>query len=151
MSIGVIKMFNQAYGISTFSSTAPVTMACIIEGNNIVQIDAYGNKRVIGVTQSAYDELEKISTEYYNKLVEVGIIEVQKTPEQLQQEQVQMMSELMEQMKQVKAEMEVLKNAKSTNAGPNVQNEPTGQQQTNDGLAAGTVNSRQYNKPKSGS
>ena len=86
---------------------------CVIENGNIMQVDFYGNKSKIGVTNDVYAELEKISGEYYNKLVEMGAIVPPKTPEQMQEENLQLMSEMMNQIKTMKAELEVLKNDKS--------------------------------------
>lgn len=60
-------------------------------------------------------------TEYYNKLVELGIIIPPKTQEQIQQEQIQMMSEMMAQIQKIKTEMEALKNDKSANNSKNAQ------------------------------
>ena len=62
---------------------------------NIIQVDFYGNRQRIGVTQSAYDELEKISNEYYNKLVELKVITPPKTSEEIQQEQTQLMADML--------------------------------------------------------
>lgn len=120
-------------------TTYPQTITCMIENGNIMQVDFYGNKQIVGVTTEAYKELEKISTEYYNKLVELGAIVPPKTPEQIQQETMQMMSEMMAQMQKMKAEMEELKNGKSSSDSANVTAEPAGQQQAAERVAAGAV------------
>lgn len=71
----------------------------VIEGDKICDKDLYGNKTVIGVTNKAYEDLNKITEEYYNKLVELGVIVPEKTPEQIQQEQNQLMQELLRQIR----------------------------------------------------
>ena len=71
----------------------------VIEGDKICDKDLYGNKTVIGVTNKAYEDLNKITEEYYNKLVELGVIVPEKTPEQIQQEQSKLMQELLQQIK----------------------------------------------------
>lgn len=100
----------------------PQAVMCTIEGNIIYQIDLYGQKKEIGIIKSAYDELEKISNEYYEKLVELKVIVPPKSPEQIQQETINVMNQMMEQMKSMHAELEALKNGtRSTNAYADVE------------------------------
>ena len=74
-----------------FSYNASITagrtqrIMCIIEDDKIYSVD-YTGKQFIGYTLNAYDELQNITTEYYNKLVEEGIIEIPKTAEELLKE-----------------------------------------------------------------
>ena len=49
-------------------------LACVVDGTDIYQTDYAGNRQLIGKTLSAYSELEQTTTEYYNKLVELGVI-----------------------------------------------------------------------------
>lgn len=107
---------NMNLGITSSSvlTTYPQTMTCIVDGTNIIQVDFYGNRQKIGVTQNAYDELEKISNEYYNKLVELKVITQPKTPEQQMQEQTELMADMLKEMQNMKREIEVLKNDQST-------------------------------------
>lgn len=86
----------------------------IIENDDILNIDFYGNKNKVGVTTKKYEELSNICDKYYNKLVELGAITPPKTQEQIIQEQTQLMHEMINQMAHMKQEIEVLKNAKST-------------------------------------
>ena len=97
---------NMNLGITSSSvlTTYPQTMTCIVDGTNIIQVDFYGNRQRIGVTQSAYDELEKISNEYYNKLVELKVITPPKTSEEIQQEQTQLMADMLKEMQNMKEE-----------------------------------------------
>lgn len=61
-------------------------MNCAVDGADIVQVDYMGNRRIIGKTQAAYEELEGTTTQYYEKLVELGVIVPEKTPEQMMSE-----------------------------------------------------------------
>lgn len=116
---------------------AKMPVQCIVDNGEIYQVDFYGQKTKIGVAVETYNELEKISTEYYNKLVELGEIKPPKTPEQIQQETMQMMSDMMTQMQKMKNELEELKNAQSSNVGKDVQDELAGQSETGNGMATG--------------
>lgn len=119
---------NMNLGITSSSvlTTYPQTMTCIVDGTNIIQVDFYGNRQKIGVTQGAYDELEKISNEYYNKLVELKVITQPKTPEQQMQEQTELMAEMLKEMQNMKREIEVLKNDQSASCSTNAEIKPTG-------------------------
>lgn len=119
---------NMNLGITSSSvlTTYPQTMTCIVDGTNIIQVDFYGNRQKIGVTQNAYDELEKISNEYYNKLVELKVITQPKTPEQQMQEQTELMADMLKEMQNMKREIEVLKNDQSTSSSTNVEIKPAG-------------------------
>lgn len=65
-------------------------VSAIIEGSGIYSYDTYsGQKQQIGVTNECYTQLQNTAREatdkaeeYYNKLVEVGVIVPPKTPEQ---------------------------------------------------------------------
>lgn len=119
---------NMNLGITSSSvlTTYPQTMTCIVDGTNIIQVDFYGNRQKVGVTQSAYDELEKISNEYYNKLVELKVITQPKTPEQQMQEQTELMADMLKEMQNMKREIEVLKNDQSTSCSTNAETKPSG-------------------------
>ena len=119
---------NMNLGITSSSvlTTYPQTMTCIVDGTNIIQVDFYGNRQKIGVTQNAYDELEKISKEYYNKLVELKVITQPKTPEQQMQEQTELMADMQKEMQNMKREIEVLKNDQSTSCSTNSETKPAG-------------------------
>lgn len=94
---------------STLKTTA--SGICTIEDGVIYEINSlYGQKNRIGVTDATYNELKNLADEYYKKLVELGAIVPPKTPEELQNETMQMMSGMLEQMKAMKAELEELKN-----------------------------------------
>jgi hypothetical protein len=69
-----------------------------------------GNKKLIGKTCAAYGELEETTTEYYNKLVELGVITPQKPPEQLMAEMQGTMLEMSKIIAGLSAEVKELKN-----------------------------------------
>lgn len=58
---------------------------CLIENGVIYQVDTY-NKVPIGYTNEAYNELQQTTDEYYNKLVELGVIVPPKSQEQINAE-----------------------------------------------------------------
>lgn len=111
---------------NTVLTAYPQTITCVLNGTDIIQVDLYGNKKKVGVTQAAYEELEKISNEYYNKLVELKVITPPKTPEEIQQEQTQIMADILKEMQRMQHEIEVLKNDQSTSGSTNVEIKPTG-------------------------
>lgn len=85
-------------------------MSCYTDGDNIFQTDYMGNKvGSIGVTNKRYLELKEICDKYYDKLVELGAIKKEKTPEELAQEQTEMMTKMMEQMKYLQDELSAIK------------------------------------------
>ena len=111
---------------NTVLTAYPQTITCVLNGTDIIQVDLYGNKKKVGITQAAYEELEKISTEYYNKLVELKVITPPKTPEEIQQEQTQIMADILKEMQRMQHEIEVLKNDQSTSSSTNVEIKPAG-------------------------
>mgnify|MGYP006991678221 CR=1 FL=1 len=99
---------GETYAFQGFSATNMVT--CYIDGENIVQLDYMGTRRVIGKTMAAYSELESTATEYYNKLVELGVIEAPKTPEELVKEMQKNMSDMAQVIAALTAEVKEMKN-----------------------------------------
>lgn len=88
-------------------------VACV-ENGNIYQFNSFtGQKLLVGVTQQTFDELQSITDGYYNKLVEVGVITPPKTPEQIIEEQQKAMQDMYGLIKDLKAEVEVLKNGRN--------------------------------------
>lgn len=80
------------FSFSGFSATN--MLACVVDGGDIYQTDYAGNRQMIGKTLSAYNELEQTTTEYYNKLVELGIIVPPKSQEELMAEMQKSMLEM---------------------------------------------------------
>lgn len=83
-----------------------------IEGDNIISTDFYGNKQIVGVTTKKHQETLDLLNNYYNKLVEVGIIQKEKSPEELASEQNKMMQEMFAQMKAMQEKLDNLQNEK---------------------------------------
>lgn len=72
---------------------------CTVEDGVIYEVNAlYGTKTRVGVTDGKYNELKELADSYYNKLVELGAIVPPKTPEQIQQETMQVMQGMLKQM-----------------------------------------------------
>lgn len=96
---------------------------CTVEDGIIYEFNPLlnGSKNRVGVTDAVYNELKSISDEYYKKLVELGAITPPKTPEQIQQETMELMSGMLTEIKAMKQEMEVMKNERN-NAGQNARN-----------------------------
>lgn len=83
-----------------------------IEGDNIISTDFYGNKQVVGVTTKKHQETLDLLNTYYNKLVDLGVIEKEKSPEELVSEQNKMMQEMFAQMKAMQEKLDSLQNEK---------------------------------------
>ena len=96
---------------------------CTVEDGIIYEFNPLlnGSKNRVGVTDAVYNELKAISDEYYKKLVELGAITPPKTPEQIQQETMELMSGMLTEIKAMKQEMELMKNERS-NVGSDVRN-----------------------------
>lgn len=89
-------------------------VACV-ENGFIYQFNSYtGQKIQVGVTQQTFDELKTITDGYYDKLVEVGVITPPKSPEAIIEEQQKAMQDMFSLIKDLKAEVEVLKNGRNS-------------------------------------
>lgn len=80
----------------------------VIEGDNIMSSDFYGNKTLIGVTMKKYQETLDLLNNYYNKLIELGVIEKEKTPEEIAKEQQDMIKTMMIQMQHMQEKIDCL-------------------------------------------
>lgn len=91
-----------------------------LEGQIIYQLNGFGfgnsNRVQVGVSLQAYNELKAMCQQYYDKLVEVGVIQKEKTPAELQAEQAQMMANMLAVVKELKSEVEALKNERRNNS-----------------------------------
>ncbi len=73
---------------------------CIIDGTNIYQYDGV-SKKAIGVIADEFEALQKITDNYYTKLVELGAIVPPKTQEEINadlQQQLQKSQEINQQI-----------------------------------------------------
>lgn len=101
---------NESFSFSGFSSNM---LPCVVDGTDIYQTDYMGNRQVIGKTLSSYNELEQTTTEYYNKLVEIGVIVPPKSQEELMAEMQKSMLEMSGIIAGLSNELKELKNRES--------------------------------------
>ena len=96
-----------------------------IDGDNIVSTDFYGNKQIVGVTMKKYQDTLDLLNTYYNKLIELGVIEKEKTPEDIAKEQQQMMQAMFTQMQMMQEKLDNLQKNTDENImkGENNENE----------------------------
>lgn len=95
------------FSFSGFSASN--MFACVADGTDIYQTDYIGNRKLIGKTMSAYNELEQTTTEYYNKLVELGVIIPPKSQEELMGEMQKTMADMTGIIAALSAEVKELK------------------------------------------
>lgn len=115
---------NESFAFQGYSMTNQ--LLCYIDGEDIYQVDYMGgNKRLIGKTCSAYKELEDTTTEYYNKLVEIGVIQKPQDPQELMQEMQKSMLEMSGIIKSLSDEVrELKKNGNEHNSIGSIENVP---------------------------
>lgn len=101
-------------------------MMCVIDNGDIFQADYFGNRQqIIGKTVAAYEELESTTQQYYDKLVELGVITPPKTQEQLMSEMQSAMSDMADVIKGLSAQVkELKKNGSQTDHSGSVENVP---------------------------
>lgn len=87
-----------------------------VQGDNIVQTDFYGNSTAVGITnQKAQQlinenkELKELLEKYTNKLVELGVIQKEKTQEEIMQEQTALIQKMSESLLAMQNEIISLK------------------------------------------
>ena len=97
----------EQFAFSGFSASNLFT--CVVDGNDIYQTDYMGNRQLVGKTVAAYNELEQTTTEYYNKLVELGVIVPPKSQEQLMGEMQKTMADMTGIIAALSAEVKELK------------------------------------------
>lgn len=120
---------------------------CTVEDGVIYEVNAlYGTKTRVGVTDGKYNELKELADSYYNKLVELGAIVPPKTPEQIQQETMQVMQGMLKQMQTLQQELEVLKNERS-NASTDVKSKSDEHSEVNPSMGASTASVGRSKQP----
>lgn len=90
-----MNQFNMSY------TTA--TVACVVDGTDIIQVDMLGNRKAIGKTAEAYQELESVAQEYYDKLVSLGVIVPPKSQEEMMRDMAKLIADLSAEVKEMKA------------------------------------------------
>lgn len=99
---------GESFAFQGFSASN--VMTCYIDGDNIIQTDMFGNRKAVGKTTEAYAELEATTSEYYNKLVELGVIVPEKSQEEMMREMQKAMCDMAGVIAALRTEMEGLKN-----------------------------------------
>lgn len=97
----------EQFAFSGFSTSNICT--CIIDGADIYQTDYTGNRQLIGKTAASYSELEQTTTQYYDKLVELGVIVPPKSQEELMGEMQKTMADMTGIIAALSAEVKELK------------------------------------------
>lgn len=97
----------EQFAFSGFSASNICT--CVIDGADIYQTDYMGNRQLIGKTAAAYNELEQTTTQYYDKLVELGVIVPPKSQEELMGEMQKTMADMTGIIAALSAEVKELK------------------------------------------
>ena len=117
-------------------SGSPCLM-CLVDGGDIWQADYFGNKQqLIGKTCAAYAELEGTTQQYYDKLVELGIITPPKTQEQLMSEMQTAMADMSDIIKGLTAQIKEMKE-NGNGADPGVYREDVSRSQPAERSTAG--------------
>jgi hypothetical protein len=98
---------GESFAIQGYSASNMIM--CFVDGENIVQQDYIGNRQIVGKTAAAYAELEQTTQEYYNKLVELGVIVPPKTPEDTMAEMQKNMDQLTNIIAALAAEVKEMK------------------------------------------
>lgn len=98
---------NETFAISGYTSSDKIW--CYIAGDEIYQTDFYGQKKLIGRTVAAYNELEETTAEYYAKLVDLGVIVPPKSQEELMGEMQRTMADMTGIIAALSAEVKELK------------------------------------------
>lgn len=101
----------EQFAFSGFSASNVCT--CIVDGADIYQTDYMGNRQLIGKTMSAYNELEQTTSQYYDKLVELGVIVPPKSQEELMTEMQKSMLAMSDIIAGLSNELKELKNRES--------------------------------------
>lgn len=91
---------NESFAIHGFGQQNG--MFCVIDGEDVVQADYLGNRKKVGKTLKAYQELEDTCGEYYDKLVELGVIIPPKSQEEMMADLQRTVTELMTEIKELK-------------------------------------------------
>lgn len=108
---------NESFAFHGFSMNNQIM--CVVNGDDILQIDYMnGQQKPIGKTSAAYSELEQTTTEYYNKLVELGVIVPPKDPQEAMAEMQKTMQDMASLIQSLSNEVkELKKHGSESNSG----------------------------------
>jgi hypothetical protein len=105
-----------SYENKTIYSNVNGQFVALVENGTIYQVNSFtGQKIQVGVVQQIFDELKGIADEYYQKLVDAGIIKEPKTNEQIIAEQQEMMAEMMKAITKLTKKVEELEDGHCSN------------------------------------
>jgi DNA-binding transcriptional regulator YhcF (GntR family) len=105
-----------AYENKTIYSNINGQFVALVENGTIYQVNSFTGQRIqVGVVQQVFDELKGIADEYYQKLVDAGIIKEPKTNEQIIAEQQEMMAEMMKAITKLTKKVEELEDGHCSN------------------------------------
>ena len=105
-----------SYKNETIYSNVNGQFVALVENGTIYQVNSFtGQKIQVGVVQQIFDELKGIADEYYQKLVDAGIIKEPKTNEQIIAEQQEMMAEMMKAITKLTKKVEELEDGHCSN------------------------------------
>ena len=99
---------NESFAFHGYSMNNQIM--CVVNGDDILQVDYMtGQQKPIGKTAAAYSELEQTTTEYYNKLVELGVIVPPKDPQEAMAEMQKTMQDMAALIQNLSNEVKELK------------------------------------------
>lgn len=99
---------NESFAFHGYSMNNQIV--CVINGDDIFQMDYMtGQQKPIGKTSAAYSDLEQTTTEYYNKLVELGVIVPPKDPQEAMAEMQKTMNDMANLIQSLSDEVKELK------------------------------------------
>lgn len=108
---------NESFAFQGYSFNNQIV--CVINGEDICQMNYMtGQQTPIGKTMAAYNDLEQTTKEYYDKLVELGVIEVPKDPQTAMEEMRQTIHTMADMIQSLSKEVKELRqNDIGANAG----------------------------------
>lgn len=114
---------NESFAFHGYSMNNQIM--CIINGDDILQMDYMtGQQKPIGKTSAAYSELEQTTKEYYDKLVDLGVIVPPKDPQEAMAEMQKTMQSMATLIQSLSEEVKELKKngyeSNSVGCQPNV-------------------------------
>lgn len=129
---------------------------CVVQGDNISQLDNVGKAIQIGYTSAYVEEIVKVAQEYKQICIDNGLIEVEKTPEQIQADlmatiakQNEAMQGMMEVVIDMQKKVEVLENGRNSDDSTSVKNVGSRPKKTNIGGQSGEAVPDKSTEPES--
>jgi len=111
---------------ASYNFNGSVTFVAYIDKDGTIWREGTNGRSIAGYDVKYVSELQERLDEYYNKLVELKVIELPKTPEQIIQEQNQQQAEFNKEMlgiiSSLKEEIQEMKNDKELNNNANANN-----------------------------